>query len=55
MNLTLLGDGDCPECGSFMEVTDYECSLYDDEEPPKWVEKMCPNCGLYINDKPRIF
>ena len=55
MNLTLLGDGDCPECGSFMEVSDYECSLYDDEEPPKWVEKMCPNCGLYINDKPRIF
>ncbi|UWH95651.1 MAG: hypothetical protein [Bacteriophage sp.] len=42
MNLTLLGDGDCPECGSFMEVTDYECSLYDDEEPPKWVEKNVP-------------
>lgn len=51
----LIGDGDCPDCGGELEVTDgkYRCTGGDGyitpyEYDPIWEEKTCSHCGYKI-------
>ena len=55
---TLMGDGNCPECGGCMEVTDGQYKQvggfdYDSEPEyePIWEEKMCKHCGHVDNNE----
>lgn len=43
--LIVMGDGDCPECGDMMEVTDGRYEWDTDGYVPRWEEKTCPCCG----------
>lgn len=54
LGLFLMGDGDCPECGGKMEVTDgeYRTSQFDRDSEPEvdviWEEMTCNCCGCKI-------
>lgn len=55
----LIGNGDCPECGGEMEVTDGEYKQtggfdYDSEPEytPRWEQKTCTHCGHTESDEP---
>lgn len=55
----LIGDGDCPECGGDMEVTDGEskCTGGDGYITPYeytliWEEKTCTHCGHKDSSEP---
>ena len=55
----LIGNGDCPECGGDMEVTDGEskCTGGDGyntpyEYTPIWEEKTCTHCGYVESNEP---
>lgn len=57
--IELIGDGDCPECGGEMEVTDGEYRrtggdgyLTPPEYSPIWEEKTCRNCGYKESNEP---
>lgn len=43
--LVIMGEGDCPECGCQMELTDGKYIWDTDGYIPKWEEYTCPNCG----------
>lgn len=56
--LDLVGNGDCPECGGDMEVTDGEYRrtggdgyITPPEYSPIWEEKTCRNCGYKESNK----
>ena len=55
----LIGNGDCPECGGEMEVTDGEYKqtggdgyLTPPEYTPLWEQKTCTHCGHTESDEP---
>ena len=59
LDLVVMGDGDCPECGGDMEVTDFEERIVAGdgyltpyEYEPIWEEKTCSNCG-YVESNER--
>lgn len=52
LDLVLIGDGDCPECGGDMEVVEGEYKkIFGDgyytpfEYAPIWEDRKCANCG----------
>lgn len=58
-DLDLVGNGDCPECGGDMEVTDGEYRrtggdgyITPSEYSPIWEEKTCRNCGYKESNEP---
>lgn len=59
MELVIIGDGECTECGGDMEETDGEHKQtggfdYDSEPEftPVWIEKTCKNCGHVESNEP---
>lgn len=49
-DVTILGSGDCPDCGYEMEVVEEE-ERGDGYDTPYYyipTEKHCPNCGAFI-------
>ncbi len=58
-DLDLIGDGDCPECGNEMEVTNGEYRKIGGdgyitplEYTPIWEQKICSHCGYSESDEP---
>lgn len=52
LKCTIMGDGDCPECGGEMEIVDtvgYEIPSSDYDLPPDYIAEYdilrCPICG----------
>lgn len=59
LECVLIGDGDCPECGGEMEVTDGEYKQTGGDRyitPPEytaiWEEKTCTHCGHKESNEP---
>lgn len=59
VDCVLVGNGDCPECGGEMEVTDGEYKQTGGDgytTPPEytaiWEQKTCRNCGHVESDEP---
>ena len=59
LECVLIGDGDCPECGGDMEVTDGQYKQtggfdYDSEPEytPVWEETTCTHCGHRESNEP---
>ncbi len=58
-DLDLIGNGDCPECGGEMEVTDGDYKqtggdgyLTESEYTALWEEKTCTHCGYKESNEP---
>lgn len=58
-DLDLVGNGDCPECGGDMEVTDGEYKqtggdgyITPPEYTPIWEETTCTHCGHKESNEP---
>lgn len=59
LECVLIGDGDCPECGGEMEVTDGEYKqtggdgyITPPEYTPIWEETTCTHCGYKESNEP---
>lgn len=58
--LTIIGDGQCTECGGEMELFDGEFKVsqfdYDSEpeENPVWTSYKCKVCGFITSNEPDI-
>lgn len=59
LKCVLMGEGECPECGGKLEVTDSKCREVagDGYNTPLeyeviWAEKTCINCGYIDSDEP---
>lgn len=59
LECVLIGDGDCPECGGEMEITDGEYKqtggdgyITPPEYTPFWEETTCTHCGHKESNEP---